>query len=122
MSRKKNTRGTPAPLCKKNFPKLFNIKEGFIVIGRQGCPYYERSKEVLGELNMKMTTYDLKTNAEYKNLENCIKKLRTYKEIKNKTVRSSKFTTPKIFLGQLYIGGSDDLMEYLRDLIIKCQE
>ena len=119
MSRK-NKRGTPMSLCQKTFK--FNIKDGFIVMGRPGCPYYERSKTVLSNLNMKFRLYNFKTDIEYKSLKKCIKKLRTYTEIKYNKQESSNFTTPQIFLGELYIGGSDDLMEYLKDLIIKCQK
>jgi len=123
MNRKKQfkrNRENIAPHCQKKFPKLnFDKKRGFIVMGRPGCPYYERAQNVLRELGIKMEIYDIEKNSvEYKNLEKCTQQLRSYKELKYNN-SSSRFTTPIVFLGKLYIGGSDDLVEYLDDLMTK---
>jgi len=94
------------------------IKHKFMVIGRRGCPYFENTKKFLKKNNLPVIKiHEIEKNTiQYKNLEKHTKNLQTYKQIKNNLPPSSHFTTPKIFLGNLYIGGFDDLVEYINDI------
>jgi glutaredoxin len=96
------------------------MNNSFIIIGLNGCPYFENSKKLLLNHNLPIySIYEIKKNTkQYSNLKKYTEKLKTYKQIKFNLQQKKplRFTTPKIFLGNYYIGGYEDLYEYINDL------
>lgn len=69
---------------------------GVVMYATQWCPYCERARRILRRRNVNFEEIDVESSGEKR---------------AEMTARSGRRTVPQIFIGDLHVGGSDELHE-----------